>query len=186
MKTAYQPRLLALQRAQAPELMKQLGLTNIQQLPKLEKIVLNVGLGKARDDKRLMETAQNTLLKITAQKPVITRAKAPIANFRLREGQPIGVMVTLRDQRMYEFLDRLISLVLPRLRDFRGLPISSLDQSGNYCLGFKDQSVFNELSYEETVPAHGLQVNLTIAAANPAQAQALLRCLGWPLRKETK
>ena len=182
----YQPRLLASYRQNQPQLLKELALGNLNQLPKLEKIVLNAGLGRSKDDKRVLETAANTLLKITAQKPVMTTAKAPIANFKLRAGNQIGVMVTLRGQRMYEFLDRLISLVLPRLRDFRGVSPNSWDGSGNYCLGLPDQSVFSELSYEETVPTHGLQVNLVIAAQQPAHAKALLKLLGWPLGKETK
>ena len=183
---SYQPRLLRQYRSAQAQLMKDLGLTNLNQLPKLDKIVLNAGLGRAKDDKRILTTATNTLLKVTGQKPVTTKARAPIANFKLRAGNQIGVMVTLRGQRMYEFLDRLISLVLPRLRDFRGLEPNSFDGSGNYCLGLGDQSVFSELSYEETVPAHGLQVNLVVAARQPSHAKALLGALGWPVAKEKK
>lgn len=185
MASSYKPRLAEAYLASSAKLQKELGLSNPHQLPKLEKIILNVGLGRAKDDKRLLETALNTLAKITGQKPVITKAKVPIASFRLRAGQPIGAMISLRGQPMYEFLDRLISLVIPRLRDFHGLSLEAFDQSGNYNLGLKDQAVFSELSYEETTPSHGLQISLVINSQDPSHSRALLRALGWPLRKET-
>ncbi len=170
----------------AKELQKELGLKNIHQVPRLEKIVVNSGLGKAQDDKRLMATASNTLRKITGQQPVTTSAKNSIAGFKLREGVKIGLKVTLRGDRMYEFLDRVTNLVLPRLRDFHGVSKKAFDKQGNYAIGFTDQSVFPELSFEETTPAHGLQVILVINAQQPAHARALLEKFGLPFEKENQ
>ena len=170
----------------AKELQKELGLKNIHQVPRLEKIVVNCGLGKAQDDKRMMETAANTLRKITAQQPVQTAAKNSIAGFKLREGVKIGLKVTLRGDRMYEFMDRTINLVLPRLRDFHGVNKKAFDRQGNYAIGFTDQSVFPELSFEETTPAHGLQVIFVIKAQEPAHARALLEKFGLPFEKENE
>ncbi|HUD10076.1 MAG TPA: 50S ribosomal protein L5 [Candidatus Saccharimonadales bacterium] len=167
-------------------LQKELGLKNPYQVPRLEKIVLNVGLGRAKDDKKMMETATNTLRKITGQQPIQTAAKNSIAGFKLREGNKIGLKVTLRGQRMYEFLDRLINVVLPRLRDFHGVSLKAFDMSGNYSLGLVDQSVFPELSFEETTTAHGLQVVFVIKAVEPAHSRALLTKLGMPFEKENK
>jgi large subunit ribosomal protein L5 len=169
------------------ELLKELNLSNINQVPKLDKIVLNVGLGKAKDDKKLMEVANNTLTKITGQHPLETTARMSIASFKLREGNKIGLKVTLRGDRMYEFADRLITIVLPRLRDFHGVSASAFDRQGNFSLGLKDQSVFPELSFEETTTLHGLQINFVIAnATNPEQAKALLTKFGMPFEKERK
>jgi large subunit ribosomal protein L5 len=168
------------------ELMKELGLQNINEVPKLMKIVVNVGLGKAKDDKKLIEIANNTLTKITGQKPVETTARLSIATFKLREGSKIGTMVTLRGDRMYEFADRVIHIVLPRLRDFHGVSNKAFDKQGNYSLGFKDQSVFPELTFEETSTPHGLQINFVIEAKEPAHAKALLVKLGMPFQKEAK
>jgi len=170
----------------AAELKKELGLANAHQVPKLQKITLNVGLGKAKDDKKMIETATNTLTKITGQKPMETTAKKSIANFKLREGNKIGLKVTLRGDRMYEFLDRMISIVLPRLRDFHGVSNKAFDRQGNYSFGFTDQSVFPELTFEETTTAHGLQVIFTIQAQSPADAKALLQKFGMPFEKENK
>jgi large subunit ribosomal protein L5 len=170
----------------AKELQKELGLKNIHQVPQLEKIIVNCGLGKAQDDKRLMDTATNTLRKITGQQPVQTAAKNSIAGFKLREGVKIGLKVTLRGDRMYEFMDRTINLVLPRLRDFHGVSFKAFDKQGNYAIGFTDQSVFPELSFEETTPAHGLQVIFVIKAQEPAHARALLEKFGLPFEKENK
>ena len=158
------------------ELAKELGI-NINEVPKLRKISVNVGLGKAKDDKKLLEIADNTLAKITGQKPVATVSRLSIATFKLREGNKIGMMVTLRGENMYEFMDRLINIVLPRLRDFHGVSNKSFDKQGNFSIGFHDQSVFPELSFEETTTAHGLQVNF---------AQALLTKFGMPFMKEGK
>jgi large subunit ribosomal protein L5 len=170
----------------AQELVKELGLKNPHQAPKLEKIVINVGLGKAKDDKRILEVATNTLRKITGQQPVETVAKNSIAGFKLREGNKIGLKVTLRGELMYEFLDRLISLVLPRLRDFHGVSAKAFDKQGNYSLGFVDQSVFPELSFEETTVAHGLQVVFVINCEEKAHGRALLEKFGMPFEKENK
>lgn len=168
------------------ELEKELGLANVNQVPKLEKIVVNIGLGKAKDDKKVIETATNTLRKITGQEPSQTIAKNSIAGFKLREGNMIGLKVTLRGEKMYEFMDRIINVVLPRLRDFRGVKANAFDKSGNYSLGFTDQSVFPELTFEETTTAHGLQAVFVIKAEEAAHAKALLTKFGMPFEKEDK
>ncbi|MGH7195172.1 MAG: 50S ribosomal protein L5 [Candidatus Saccharimonadales bacterium] len=165
------------------ELMKELGLINRHQVPRIEKVIVNVGLGRAKDDKKTMDTASNTLRKITGQQPVASQAKKSIAAFKLRAGDSIGLKVTLRGARMYEFLDRLINFVLPRLRDFHGVSLKAFDKSGNYAIGLTDQSVFPELSFEETTPAHGLQAVIVINCLQPAHAQALLAKLGMPFEK---
>ena len=169
------------------ELKDELGITNVNQVPKLEKIVLNVGLGKAKDDKKLMEVATNTLKKITGQQPIETVSKVNIASFKLREGNKIGLKVTLRGDRAYEFMDRLITIVLPRLRDFRGVSAKAFDKQGNYSLGLKDQTVFPELSFEETTTLHGMQVNFVISkSSSPEASRALLTKFGMPFEKENK
>lgn len=168
------------------ELKKELGLANAHQVPKLEKITLNVGLGKAKDDKKVIEAANNTLTKITGQKPMETIAKNSIAGFKLREGNKIGLKVTLRGDRMYEFMDRLITVVLPRLRDFHGVKNSAFDRQGNFSLGMIDQSVFPELTFDETTTSHGLQAVFTIKCQEPAHAKALLQKFGMPFEKENK
>ncbi len=166
------------------ELVKELGLKNTHEAPSLEKIVVNVGLGRAKDDKKVMETATNTLRKITGQQPIQTVAKNSIAGFKLREGNKIGLKVTLRGEIMYEFLDRIINLVMPRLRDFHGVSSKAFDRQGNYSIGFIDQSVFPELSFEETTTAHGLQVVFVINCKEKVQARALLEKFGMPFEKE--
>ena len=168
------------------QLQEELGLANIHQVPRLEKVVINVGLGKAKDDKKVMETATNTLRKITGQQPVQTTAKNSIAGFKLREGNKIGLKVTLRGERMYEFVDRLITIVLPRLRDFHGVSAKAFDRQGNYAIGLIDQSVFPELTFEETTTAHGLQVVFVISNHEPAHARALLEKFGLPFEKGAK
>lgn len=169
------------------ELKKELKLNNVNQVPKLDKIVVNVGLGRAKDDKKLLEVATNTILRITGQRPVPTLAKQSIAGFKLREGNKIGLKVTLRGEVMYEFLDRVINIVLPRLRDFHGVPSKSFDKSGNYSIGFKDQTVFPELNFEETSVVHGLQINFVIANSTSIdQSKALLAKFGMPFEKERK
>lgn len=170
----------------AKELQKELGLKNPHEVPKLEKIVVNCGLGKAKDEKRVMEVATNTLRKITGQQPIQTTAKNSIASFKLREGNKIGLKVTLRGERMYEFMDRVISTVLPRLRDFHGVSAKAFDGQGNYSIGFTDQSVFPELSFEETTPPHGLQVIFVIKCKEKAHARALLEKFGMPFQKGAK
>lgn len=168
------------------ELKKELGLANVNAVPSLEKIVVNIGLGKSKDDKRMFEVATNTLEKITGQKPIMTYSKVNIATFKLREGNKIGMKVTLRGDRMYEFLDRLVNIVLPRLRDFHGVSNKAFDKQGNYSIGITEQSIFPELSFEETTTAHGLQVVIVTKADNKEHAQALLVKLGVPFKKEGK
>jgi large subunit ribosomal protein L5 len=170
----------------AAELKKELNLANPHQTPRLEKITLNVGLGKAKDDKKMIEVATNTLTKITGQKPVETIAKKSIASFKLREGNKIGLKVTLRGDQMYEFMDRLITVVLPRLRDFHGVSNKAFDRQGNFSLGLTDQSVFPELTFDETTTAHGLQAVFTIKCMEPAHAKLLLEKFGMPFEKEAK
>lgn len=170
----------------AKELQKELELHNPHQVPRLQKITVNVGLGKAKDDKKVIEAAKNTLRKITGQQPIETVAKKSIASFKLREGNKIGLKVTLRGDHMYEFLDRLITIVLPRLRDFHGVSNKAFDRQGNFALGLTDQSVFPELSFDETTTAHGLQVVMTIRCEGPAHAKAMLEKFGLPFEKETK
>jgi large subunit ribosomal protein L5 len=181
------PRLKALYKdGYVKELQKELKLKNVNEVPKLQKIVINCGLGRAKDDKRLMEVASNTIRKITGQEPIQTIAKNSIAGFKLREGNKIGLKVTLRNDNMYEFLDRLVNLVLPRLRDFHGVSLKAFDGQGNYSLGLTDQSVFPELSFEETTLPHGLQIVFVISANDKTQAKALLEKFGMPFEKETK
>lgn len=185
--TPYTPRLKALyNQVIAAELFKELNLENVNQVPKLEKVVVNVGLGKAKDDKKLLEVATNTLRKITGQMPVETTARLSIASFKLREGNKIGLKVTLRGDRMYEFLDRIITIVLPRLRDFHGISAKAFDAQGNYSLGFTDQSVFPELTFDETTTMHGLQVNFVINSEKPEHSRALLEKFGMPFEKGGK
>jgi large subunit ribosomal protein L5 len=148
------------------ELQKELGVGNAFAVPKIEKIVLNIGTGKFSDDKKSVETAINTLRKITGQQPIKTIARKSIAAFKLREGSEIGLKVTLRDKIMYEFLDRFINIILPRFRDFHGVSMKAFDKQGNYSVGLKDQSVFPELSFEETTFLHGLQVIIVIKNSN--------------------
>lgn len=167
----------------AKELKDELKLANIWEVPRLEKIVINAGLGRAKDDKRLLEVASNTIRKITGQQPVETVARMSIASFKLREGNKIGVKVTLRGERMYEFADRFINIILPRLRDFRGVPAKSFDKQGNYSIGLADQSIFPELSFEETSTPHGLQIVFNIKANNPEHARALLEKFGMPFER---
>jgi large subunit ribosomal protein L5 len=168
------------------ELQKELGLANVHQVPKLEKIVVNIGLGRAKDDKRLMEIAANTLRKVTGQQPVETFAKNSIAGFKLREGNKIGLKVTLRGDRMYEFMDRIITIVLPRLRDFHGVKAKAFDNQGNFSLGLTDQSVFPELTFEETTTPHGLQAVFVMKCQDKVHARALLEKFGMPFEKEIK
>ena len=183
----HQPRLkMRYQQGIIKELRAELKLTNAHEVPKLEKVMVNVGLGKAQDEKKLLEAAANTLLKITGQRPVPTLAKKSIASFKLRQGSQIGLKVTLRGDRMYEFVDRFINLVLPRLRDFRGVSLQAFDRDGNYSIGLTDQSSFPELSYEDTAVAHGLQITFAVRAKQPEQSKALLMKFGLPFEKVIK
>lgn len=184
---SYSPRLAVLYKDKiVKELKDEFQLANINEAPKLEKIIVNSGLGKAKDDKKLMETAHNTIRKITGQEPVETTATKSIASFKLREGNKIGLKVSLRGDNMYEFMDRIINIVLPRLRDFHGVNNRAFDKQGNFAIGLTDQSVFPELSFEETSPAHGLQVIFVIKSKSPEQAKALLTKFGMPFAKENK
>ncbi len=183
--STYVPRLKDLYTsAFRKELMEELGLKNANELPKLEKIVVNIGIGRAKDDKKLLEVTANTLRKITGQEPVTRVAKKSIAGFKLRDGNKIGVMVTLRGARMYEFADRVINIVLPRLRDFHGVSAKAFDKQGNYSLGFHEQSAFPELTFEETTTPHGLQVNFVISSDKPEHARALLAKFGMPFERK--
>jgi large subunit ribosomal protein L5 len=166
-------------------LTKQFGLTNPHQVPRLVKIVINVGMGEGAKNPKLVETVAEELAIITGQKAVIRRAKKAIANFGLRQGLPIGASVTLRNARMYEFLDRFISLAVPRVRDFRGLPNKSFDGRGNYTLGIKEQMIFPEIDFDKVEKIHGMDITLVTTAGRDDLAMALLREFGWPFRGET-
>ncbi|OGL31764.1 50S ribosomal protein L5 [Candidatus Saccharibacteria bacterium RIFCSPHIGHO2_12_FULL_42_8] len=169
------------------ELVKELKLSNKHQAPKLEKIVVSSGIGKNKDDKRFYEVVSNTLTKITGQKPIDRMAKKSIAGFKIRAGMNrVGVSVTLRGNRMYEFLDRLTNVALPRVRDFHGIKRKAFDKSGNYSLGINDQSVFAELGYEDTNVLHGLQVTFVIDQGTPEKSRALLEKFGLPFEKGGK
>ena len=180
------PRLKALYDTKyKKELQAELGLDNVYQVPKLEKIVVSVGTGKKKDDKRHLEIVQNTLEKVTGQAPVTRLAKKSIATFRIRKGMgaPIGVSVTLRGARMYEFLDRLVNVALPRVRDFHGVG-AKFDRGGNYNLGIIEQSIFPELTFEETQVLHGLQVTFVIENEHRDHSRALLEKFGMPFEKK--
>lgn len=164
----------------------ELSLANTHQIPKIEKIVINAGIGRAVQDSKHLDTAVATLTKISGQKPVITKAQHSIATFKLREGMPIGTKVTLRGERMYAFLDRLIAVVLPRTRDFHGVSAKAFDKSGNYSIGIYDQTVFPEISYDEAAAVHGLQVTIVISGNNPKGSKLLLQKMGMPFEKGAK
>jgi large subunit ribosomal protein L5 len=180
------PRLKAhFDRVVRPNLAKQFGLTNPHEVPRLVKIVLNVGMGEGARTPKLIETAADELALITGQKPVVRRSKKSIANFNLREGMPVGVSVTLRNARMYEFLDRFINVVVPRIRDFRGLPDKSFDGRGNYTLGIKEQMIFPEIDFDKVEKIHGMDITVVTTAGRDDLAMALLREFGWPFRGGT-
>ena len=166
-------------------LAKEFGLTNPHQVPRLEKIVLNVGMGDASKNPKQLEAAVEELSAITGQKAMVTRAKKAIANFGLRAGMPVGAFVTLRGARMYEFLDRFITLAIPRIRDFRGLPNRSFDGRGNYTFGIKEQMIFPEIDYDKVEKIHGMDITLVTSTSRDDLAMGLLRELGWPFRGET-
>jgi large subunit ribosomal protein L5 len=166
-------------------LQQQFGYRNVHQIPRLVKIVLNVGMGDAPKNPKGLEAATAELGAITGQKPVVNRAKKAIANYNLREGMPIGCSVTLRGQRMFEFLDRFISVSVPRMRDFRGLPTKSFDGRGNYTLGVKEQMIFPEIDYDKVERIHGMDITFVTSAGRDDAAQALLRELGMPFRGES-
>lgn len=163
-----------------PALRRELGYANIYQVPKLEKIVVNVGLGEAIANGRALEAATSDLATITGQQPVVTRAKKSIAAFKLRAGMPIGAMVTLRGERMYEFLDRLVSVALPRIRDFRGVSPNSFDGRGNYTLGLREQLMFPEIDYDRIDKIRGLEISIVTTAKTDDEGRRLLAMLGMP------
>jgi len=162
---------------------REFSYVNSMQIPRLQKIVLNIGLGEARENARALDTASADIATITGQKPVITRSKKSIANFRLREGMPIGVMVTLRGRRMYEFFDRLVNAALPRIRDFRGLPTKAFDGRGNYSLGVREQLIFPEIDYDKVDRIRGMQINICTSALNDEEGRRLLELMGMPFAK---
>ncbi len=165
-----------------PALMKRFGYKNPMAVPKLSKVVVNIGLGEASVNIKLLDVAAQELAQITGQKAITTRAKKSIANFKIRKGMPLGCCVTLRGERMYEFMDRLCNIVLPRVRDFRGLPPNSFDGRGNYSLGLRDQLVFPEIDYTRVDKIKGMNVTLATSARNDEEGRELLRLLGLPLR----
>jgi large subunit ribosomal protein L5 len=167
------------------KLAKEFGLANPHQVPRLEKVVLNIGMGDASKNPKQLEAAVEELSAISGQKAVITRAKKAIANFGLRAGMPVGAFVTLRGARMYEFLDRFITLAIPRIRDFRGLPNRSFDGRGNYTFGIKEQMIFPEIDFDKVEKIHGMDITLVTSTTRDDLAMALLRELGWPFRGET-
>ena len=180
------PRLRAYYRDRVgPKLTEEFSFKNPHQVPRIEKIVLNVGLGEAPKNSKLLDTVVDELGAITEQRPVITRAKKAISNFSLREGMPIGVRVTLRGAQMYEFLDRFINVTVPRIRDFRGFPSSSFDGRGNYTVGIKEQMVFAEIDYDKVEKIHGMDITFVTTADRDDVGLALLREMGMPFRGET-
>jgi len=164
-------------------LQKELGLANVMEIPKLTKIVVNVGMGEAITNGKLLDSAVEEIAAITGQKPVVTRARKAIAGFRLREGMAIGCKVTLRGDVMYEFMDRLISFALPRIRDFRGISDKGFDGRGNFTMGLKEQLVFPEVDYEKTASIHGMDISFVTTARTDDQGRALMRHMGMPFRK---
>lgn len=172
------------QKEVVPALQKELGKKSVLALPRLVKVVLNVGIGKFKDDAKMSEVAESTLQRITGQKPVFTLAKKSISAFKVREGMKVGLKVTLRGARMWDFLEKLINVALPRVRDFRGLSLKKgFDKQGNFTIGFKEHLVFPEIKSDEVEKIHGLEVSLMMNTANPKEGQALLRSLGFPFIK---
>ena len=165
-----------------PQLQKELGLENVMQIPRITKITLNMGVGEAIGNKKILEHATDDMTRISGQKPVITKARKSVANFKVREGWPIGCKVTLRRERMYEFLDRLISVAIPRIRDFRGLSLKAFDGRGNYSMGLREQIVFPEVDYDKIDVIRGLDVTITTSAASDDHARALLKAFNFPIR----
>lgn len=167
----------------APALMKGLNLDNVMQIPRVQKVVVNIGLGEAMDNPKALEAAVADMSAITGQKPVITKARKSIANFKLREGRAIGAMVTLRGDRMWSFLDRLMNIVLPRVRDFRGVSAEAFDGRGNYTLGLREQVIFPEIEFDKVDKVRGLEITIVTTAQSDDQAAMLLQMLGMPFRK---
>ncbi len=166
-----------------PALIKELELSNVMQVPFVKKVVVNIGLGEALDNPKALDAAAGDLAAITGQHPVITKARLSIANFKLREGRSIGAMVTLRGSRMWDFLDRLMNIVLPRVRDFRGVSPESFDGRGNYTLGLREQIIFPEIEYDQVDKIRGLEITIVTSAGNDERAKVMLQMLGMPFRK---
>ena len=167
----------------APALMTKFGYKSVMQIPKLDKVVINVGCGEAKDNSKVIDAIMTDLATITGQKPVICRAKKSVANFKLREGMVIGVKVTLRDERMYEFLDRFFNVALPRVRDFRGINPNSFDGRGNYSTGIKEQLIFSEIEYDKIDKVRGMDINFVTTAKTDEEARELLSLMGAPFAK---
>lgn len=168
------------------ELMKELGLKNSFAVPRLEKIVVNMGVGKANENKKLLDGAVQDMARITGQAPVVTRAKKSVASFKIRDGMPVGCKVTLRGRRMYEFLDRLVNIALPRVRDFEGISSKSFDGRGNYSLGIKEQLIFPEVDYDKTDTVRGMDVIISTTAQDNKSGHALLKAFGMPFRGQSQ
>jgi large subunit ribosomal protein L5 len=167
----------------APALAKEFGIENPMAVPKVEKVVVNMGMGEAIANSKILDTAVDELRAVTGQKPVVTKAKKSIAAFKLRQGMPIGTMVTLRGERMYEFLDRLISVALPRVRDFRGISGKAFDGRGNYTLGIREQLIFPEIDFNKVDKTRGMNISIVTTAQTDEQARSLLKALGMPFRQ---
>jgi len=167
-----------------PKMAEQFGFENPMQIPKIEKVVINVGVGDASKNQKLLESVIEELEIITGQKPVVTKARKSISNFGLREGMPVGASVTLRSHRMYEFLDRLVSVAAPRIRDFRGLPTRSFDGRGNYTMGVKEQIIYPEIDYDKVNKIHGMDISVVTSTTKDDEGLALLRLMGFPFRGE--
>ncbi len=166
-----------------PELMKKFGYKNVMQVPRFEKIVVNMGVGEAQNDAKMLEAAVKDMAAITGQAPVVSRARKSIANFKLREGVPVGCFVTLRGERMWEFFDRLVNVAVPRIRDFRGLSPKSFDGRGNYSFGVKEQIIFPEIDYDKILKIMGMDITIVTTAGTDEEARELIRLLGMPLRE---
>jgi len=164
-------------------MIKKFGYKNVMQIPKLVKVVVNMGVGEAKDNAKVLDSAVKDLTEIAGQKPVVTKAKKSVANFKIREGMPIGCKVTLRGERMYEFTDRLVNLALPRVRDFRGVSADSFDGRGNYALGIKEQIIFPEIEYDKVDKVRGMDIIFVTTAETDEEARELLRLFGMPFRK---
>jgi large subunit ribosomal protein L5 len=183
----YAPRLkTAYQQEVRPRLKDELGLSSTMQVPRLQKITLNMGVGEAKTDAKMLDSAIDELTTIAGQRAHVRKARKSIASFKLREGMPVGARVTLRGDRMWEFLDRLVSIALPRIRDFRGLTPRSMDGRGNFSLGIREQIIFPEIDYDQIAGIRGLDVAITTSAANDDEGLALLRALGMPFQRETQ
>ncbi|MFZ0626782.1 MAG: 50S ribosomal protein L5 [Acidimicrobiia bacterium] len=180
------PRLKSLYAEElAPKLKDQLGLDNVMEIPRLEKIVVNMGVGEAVNDKKAIESAMDELTLITGQRPRLNRSRKSVAGFKVREGMPVGASVTLRGARMWEFFDRLLAVAIPRVRDFRGLNPRSFDGRGNYSFGVTEQLIFPEIDFDQVTATHGMDITICTSASNDEQAKALLEAFGFPFRKAT-